>query len=112
MSIYDFNCSSVNCQGIGLLPPPPPPPPKSLIIGRKEIVTFTAYKTHTLVLFLPKQTDNDSNHLNVRITLSKMSIALQNKKYNKSPGADAFSRDFLKYFLKENSHHCNENNKS
>ena len=62
-------------------------------------VNFTAYKTHTLVLFLPKLTDNESNQLKGQLTLSKMSIALQNKKYNKSPGTDAFSRDFLKVFF-------------
>ena len=47
---------------------------------------------------LPKLTDNESNQLEGQITLSELSIALQNMKNNKSRGTDGFSSDFFLKF--------------
>ena len=46
------------------------------------------------------------------LTLSELSIALQNMKNNKSPGTDGFSSEFFKSFLEKIRHLCNESSKS
>ena len=74
---------------------------KKLYSNKDDTLSEINLREYLQNINLPKLTDNESNQLEGQITLSELSIALQNMKNNKSPGTDGFSSEFFKVFWKK-----------